>query len=333
MSNIRDVAEKCKVNIATVSRAINGKKGVSEKMRARILDVAIELGYSKDSLAAGLISRRTGIVGLVVPDISNPYYASVAQGVSAELREHGYASFLCDSRCSHEQELQFFGMLCSYRVEGAVIISQTATDGDLDLLLSQGVRVVCADSQISRRVTAVVNDDYQGACAMAEHLVLDCGIRSITAVMDDRYSAASDDRMRGLGDTLERLGCPDVLSRVEHVAPYYQSALEAAPALVKSGSECLFCFNDNVALGILNYCSTHGIEVPRDIKISGFDDIPEASMAEVPLTTVHQHKYVLGRKAAAQLIAEIDDPEAQPMRIALVPKLAARLSCGEKPLF
>ncbi len=329
MANIRDIAEKCKVNIATVSRAINGKKGVSEKLRAKIVDTAREMGYSRDSLASGLISRRSGIIGLVVPDISNPYYAAVAQGVGAELREHGYASFLCDSRRSLEQERQFFGMLCSYRVEGAVVLSVTASDSDLKILTDHGIRVVCADNQISSHVTSVINDSYQGACALAEHLVQECGARKIVAVMGTNGAATTSDRLRGLTDTLRRLGRSDALSKVTYLTPDYQSALAAAPGLLELGADCLFCVNDNVALGLLNYCSTHGIGVPSQVKISGFDDIPEAAMAEIPLTTVHQHKYVLGRKAAAQLLEEIGSENPSPMRIALIPKLVARLSCGE----
>lgn len=330
MANIRDIAEKCKVNIATVSRAINGKKGVSEKLRAKILDTAKAMGYSRDSLASGLISRRSGIIGLVVPDISNPYYAAVAQGVSAELREHGYASFLCDSRRSLEQERQFFGMLCSYRVEGAVVLSVTASDSDLRILTEHGIRVVCADNQISSRVTSVVNDSYQGACALAEHLVQECGAQKIVAVMGTNGAATTSDRLRGLTDTLGRLGRSETLAETVYLTPDYQSALEAAPGILQLGADCLFCVNDNVALGILNYCSTHGINVPSHVKISGFDDIPEAAMAEVPLTTVHQHKYVLGRKAAAQLLEEIGMENPSPMRIALIPKLVSRLSCGEQ---
>ena len=92
MINIKDIAKECDVNPATVSRAINGKKGVSDKMRAKILRVAESMGYSKNPLAASLITHKSGIIGLVVPDITNPYYASVAQGVSSIMRSRGYST-------------------------------------------------------------------------------------------------------------------------------------------------------------------------------------------------------------------------------------------------
>ena len=158
----------------------------------------------------------------------------------------------------------------------------------------------------------------------------ECGAQKIVAVMGTNGAATTSDRLRGLTDTLGRLGRSETLAETVYLTPDYQSALEAAPGILQLGADCLFCVNDNVALGILNYCSTHGINVPSHVKISGFDDIPEAAMAEVPLTTVHQHKYVLGRKAAAQLLEEIGMENPSPMRIALIPKLVSRLSCGEQ---
>lgn len=329
MANIRDIAQKCGVNIATVSRALNGKKGVSEKLRLKISSVANDLGYTRDPLAASLISKRSGIVGLVVPDISNPYYASVAQGVNAQLREQGYASFLCDSRRDRTLERQLFGMLCAYHVEGAVIISVSATDEDLKILNDRKIHVVCADNQISPRYTSVVNDNYQGACAMALHLINNCKVSKIAAVMGTSDASTTRERLRALSDTLSDLGKSDTLYKSFYITPDYDSALEHANEIVNCGADCLFCVNDNVALALMHYCQTHGISVPGQIKISGFDDIPEASMVGVPLTTVHQHKYVLGRKAAERLLFEMQNPDTTPMRISLIPTLVARRSCGE----
>ncbi len=329
MANIKDIAKQCKVNPATVSRALNGKKGVSEKVRARIIKTAQRLGYSKNPLAAGLITHKSGIIGLVVPDITNPYYASVAQGVSAVLRQSGYGTFLCDSTRSRDQEQQYFGMLCSYRVEGVVLLSVTAKPADLEIFKEKGIRVICVDNPISNEVSTVLNDNYQGACDLTEHLVRDCNVRRLVAIMGTRDAETTHQRLRGCTETLSRLGVPEVLAGTVYTQPDYDHGDAIMDEVMKLSPDCVFAINDQVALGAFSWCLRNHVDVPRQLKLCGFDDIAAASMISVPLTTVHQRKYVLGEKAASQLIYELKNPDSLPMRIELLPKLVVRASCGE----
>lgn len=330
MANIKDIAKQCKVNPATVSRALNGKKGVSEKVRARIIKTAQRLGYSKNPLAAGLITHKSGIIGLVVPDITNPYYASVAQGVSAVLRQSGYGTFLCDSTRSREQEQQYFGMLCSYRVEGVVLLSVTAKPEDLEIFREKGIRVICVDNPISNEVSTVLNDNYQGACDLTEHLVRDCGVRRLVAVMGTRDAETTRQRLRGCTETLARLGQSGILQGTLYTQPDYDHGEAIMGEVMKLSPDCVFAVNDQVALGAFSWCLRNHVDVPGQLKLCGFDDIAAASMISVPLTTVHQRKYVLGEKAATQLIYELKNPDSLPMRIELLPKLMIRASCGER---
>lgn len=330
MANIKDIAKQCKVNPATVSRALNGKKGVSEKVRARIIKTAQRLGYSKNPLAAGLITHKSGIIGLVVPDITNPYYASVAQGVSAVLRQSGYGTFLCDSTRSREQEQQYFGMLCSYRVEGVVLLSVTAKPEDLEIFREKGIRVICVDNPISNEVSTVLNDNYQGACDLTEHLVCDCGVRRLVAVMGTRDADTTRQRLRGCTETLARLGQSRILQGTLYTQPDYDHGDAIMGEVMKLSPDCVFAVNDQVALGAFSWCLRNHVDVPGQLKLCGFDDIAAASMISVPLTTVHQRKYVLGEKAATQLIYELKNPDSLPMRIELLPKLMIRASCGER---
>lgn len=329
MINIKDIAKECNVNPATVSRALNNKKGVSEKMRQRILKIAEDLGYTKNPLAASLITHKSGIIGLVVPDITNPYYANVAQGASSVLRANGYGTFLCDSQRSREQEQQYFGMLCSYRVEGVVLLSVTAQPEDLEIFRKNHIRVICVDNPISKDVSAVLNDNYQGACDLTEHLVNDCKVKRLVAIMGTPDAETTRQRLRGCEETLKRLGVPDTLVQTVYTNPDYDSSYEIMGEVMQYDPDCVFAINDSVALGAFSYCMKNGIAVPGRLKIAGFDDIAAASMISVPLTTVHQRKYVLGQKAASQLLQELQNPESLPMRIELLPKLMIRASCGE----
>ncbi len=330
MANIKDIAQECKVNPATVSRALNGKKGVSEKVRSRIISCAQKLGYCKNPLAAGLITHKSGIIGLVVPDITNPYYASVAQGVSTVLRSAGYGTFLCDSQRRRDQEMQYFGMLCAYRVEGVVLLSVTAKAKDIEIFRANNVRVICVDNPISNEVSTVLNDNYQGACDLTEHLVRECAVNKIAAVMGTPGAETTRQRLRGLEDTLKRFGREESLVKVFNIEPDYDHGFELTPEVLNTGADCLVAINDSVALGAFSYCLKHGVDVPSRLKIAGFDDIAAASMISVPLTTVHQRKFVLGEKAAMQLLYELKNPGSLPMRIELLPKLMVRASCGEQ---
>ena len=330
MANIKDIAKLCGVNLATVSRALNGQKGVSENVRESIVKTARKLGYKKNPLAASLITRRSGLIGLVVPDITNPYYARVAKGVSSVLEKRGYAIFLCDCDRDRNLENRYFEMLSNYRVEGVILISVTAQESDLEIFARNDIKVVCVDNPISKEYSTVFNDNYQGACDITEHLVCNVGVKRLVAMMGTSEATTTQQRLRGCMDTLERLGRSDILVSTMNVIANYKGGYENTEKLLSFKPDCVFTINDSVALGVFNYCQHHGINVPRELKIAGYDDIDDASLLSVPLTTVHQCKYVLGQKAATQLLSELENPHTMPIKIELLPKLVVRESCGEK---
>ncbi len=330
MINIKDIAKECAVNPATVSRALNGKKGVSEKMRQRIIAVAQEKGYTKNPLAASLITHKSGIIGVVVPDITNPYYASVVQGVNAFLRAQGFSTLLCDSQRDSEQEKNYFSMLCGYRVEGVILLSVTARADDLTIFFQNGIRVVCVDNSVSSAVSSIVNDNYQGAFDLTEHLVQNCDIKKLVALMGSPQAETTRQRQRGCSEALQKLRKMHILTRIFYIDAEYEKAYRIMDEIMDEEPDCLFCVNDVVALGAFSYCMNNGIRVPEDLKIAGFDDIAASSMISVPLTTVHQRKFVLGQRAAEQLLKELSDVSTLPTRIELLPRLVVRASCGEK---
>ncbi|HAR79657.1 MAG TPA: LacI family transcriptional regulator [Succinivibrionaceae bacterium] len=333
MANIKDIAKICNVNPATVSRALNGQKGVSDEVRANIVKVAQKLGYAKNPLAASLITNKSGLIGLVVPDITNPYYAAVAKGVAQTLEKEGYAIFLCDSNRNHEQELRYFEMLRNYRVEGVILISVTAKEEDLlnyfNFAKGSPIKVVCVDNPISKNVSTVFNDNYQGACDLIEHMVLKCNVKRLVAVMGTKDAVTTQQRLNGCRETLRRLGKEDILIKTLNISPTYEAGYGIGEEVLRLNPDSVFAINDVVALGLFNYFQHNNVDIPRKIKLAGYDDIPGASMLSVPLTTVHQRKFILGQKAAAQLLYELKNPDAVPIKIELLPKLTVRASCGE----
>ncbi len=331
MINIKDIAKECNVNPATVSRALNGKKGVSERMRQRIIAVAQTKGYSRNPLAASLITHKSGIIGVVVPDITNPYYASVVQGVNSILRAKGFSTLLCDSQRDPKQEKNYFNMLCNYRVEGVILLSVTARESDLAVFFQNSVRVVCVDNSVSKAVSSIVNDNFQGAFDLTEHLVLNCKIKKLVALMGSPQAETTRQRQRGCSEALQKLKQLHILTRVFYIDAEYDKAYRIMDEIMEQEKpDCIFCVNDVVAMGVFSYCLNNGIKVPDQLKIAGFDDIAASSMISVPLTTVHQRKFLLGQRAADQLLKELSEPETLPVRIELLPRLVARESCGEK---
>ena len=329
MANIKDIAKLCGVNPATVSRALNGQKGVSLAMREKIVSAAQKLSYSKNPLAASLITRRSGMIGLVVPDITNPYYAWVAKGVTKVLDEAGYVIFLCDCDRKNELERKYFEKLCAYLVEGVILLSVSATEEDLQIFFDKGIRVVCVDNHISKKVSTVSNDNYQGACDLAEHLITNCNSKKVVAVMGAPEAMTTINRLRGYTDTYASHGLENAIEVIS-ISSTYDEGYRIAPEALAKKPDTIIAINDTVALGIFAYCQRHNINIPDDVHLAGYDDIEESSMISVPLTTVHQRKYVLGQKAAMQLLQELEDEDPTPIRIELLPKLVVRASCGEQ---
>lgn len=328
MANIKDIAKMCGVNPATVSRALNGQKGVSAAMRDKIVMAAQKLSYSKNPLAASLITRKSGMIGLVVPDITNPYYACVAKGVSKILDEAGYAIFLCDCDRRSDLEKKYFEKLCSYRVEGVILLSVTANEDDLKIFFDHNIRVICVDNHISKKVSTVGNDNYQGACDLAEHLIKNTNAQKVIAVMGAPEAMTTINRLRGYTDTFLSHGLPQAIE-VVNIKPTYEDAYANAQKILEKKPDTIIAINDIVAIGIFAYCQQNNIRIPEDVHLAGFDDIDEAAMISVPLTTVHQRKHVLGQKAALQLLQELEEKDPTPIRIELLPKLMVRASCGE----
>ena len=328
--SIKDIAQSCGVTPATVSRALNGQKGVSDALREKILSIAEEVGYKKNQLAAGLITSRTNMIGLVVPDITNPYYAFIAKGVSSIVEQHGIGMLLCNADRSATNELRFFQMLCNYKVDGVIIISVTAKKEDLLPFKNSNIKVVCVDNPISKDLSCVMNDNYSGVCDLIEHMVIVTKVKSLVVVMGYPDVYTNQQRLRACKDTLEKLGSSEILLKTFFIEPDYEGGYQVTPELLKLEPDAVFAINDTVAVGIIAYCHDHGIRVPEDLKVAGYDDIGIASMISVPLTTVHQRKFVLGQAAARQLLQEINDPTREPSKVELFPKLVVRASCGEE---
>lgn len=329
MVSIKDIAQELGVNSATVSRALNDRSGVSEELRSKIKAYAKERGYSRNPFASGLSGSKSKIIGFIVPDITNPYYSFIAKGISAEIEKKGYSLLLCNTDRKPENEKRFIEMLCEYRVSGVIILSVTATEADIQPFFDKNISVVCIDNPLSKKISCVMNDNYSGTCDLIEHILTRSGVERLAIIMGSPNVFTTKERLRACYDTAKNLGKEDSIISVEYINPIYEEGYRITPIMLQKKPDAIFAINDIVALGVLNYCHDHGIKVPQDLKVAGYDDMAVTSMLNIPLTTVHQRKISLGIKAANELLHIIDNPSSSINKIELFPKLVVRASCGD----
>lgn len=323
-----DVAREAGVSLMTVSRAINGKDGISETTRQRILDIIERLGYRPSEIARSLVTDRTGTVGLVVIDNSNPFFSEIARGVEHEAYAHGYNVFLCNTEEDMRRERAVLRSLEEKRVDGVIVCSSRLDPDLLFSALEPHDAVVLINRRLSEsRFGVVVANDECGGRLVAKHL-LSRGHREIGFLAGPERSYSGHLRAKGYRAALEAAGVASKPDRERRCLPIVESGREAAHDLLSHHPEitALFCYNDLSAVGALQACADLGRRVPGDVAIVGFDDIPLASLVTPALTTCHIPKYELGSQAMRLLLEHINGCGASCNDIVLEPELVIRAS-------
>ena len=326
MVSIVDVAKLCGVTPSSVSRALNDKAGVSESLREKIKQACLELNYAPNDVARSLITQESKLIGLIIPDLTSTYYASIAKGVNEYLRTQGYNVLLCDSNRNEEIEKDNIRFLKRQRVQGIIIVSVTATEDDIRNLLDSGIHVVAADVELSPCISSVINDNFLGATLLFRHMI-DKGCRRIGLLLGARKSKTTVDRLRAFKQVMEENDIEYDENNIIYSDATFENGYKKTKIMLSRKVDSIFAINDGVALGVIKYCNDHNIKIPQDIKIAGYDDLEISSMISVPLTTVHQRKQFLGKKAAELILQEIKSDQ-EPIKIVLNPKLVQRASLG-----
>jgi len=329
MVGIKDIAKECKVSATTVSRALNNSKEISKKTRDLILKTCEEKGYTPNSAARSLILNKTNMIGLVIPDITNQYYAYVSKGVSSYLEKIGYGLVFCNSDRNKENENRYIDFLAQRRVDGIILIPVKPKAEDYRKII-KNVPVVMADNYVNDlEVSYVGNDNYAGARKIVAHMLRQ-GYRKIGVISGDESSSASNDRLKAYKDLLIENNIEINNDILLNSNATFEDGFKLSEILVKQKVDAIFTINDSVAMGVMKYCHMNNIQLPKDLGVAGYDDIEEAAMLPVPLTTVHQRKFELGRTVAKVLIDEINNNKSAKQKIILQPELIIRKSCNEE---
>lgn len=302
-----DVAREAGVSQMTVSRVINHREDVSEPTRQRVLEVIGRLGYRPSNIARSLATQRTGTLGLVVPDVANPFFADIARGVEHEAYAANYTVFLCNSEEHPQRELDLLRSLEERRVDGLILCSSRLDEEQLQEALAHFPAAVLVNRHCRRPdVGLVLADDAGGASRAIQHL-LRSGHQEIGFLAGPPNSYSGRQRLQGYRSALERAGlaCDPVLTR--SCSPSIAGGRAAARQLLDERPRltALFCYNDLTAVGALQACAELNRAVPDRIAIVGFDDIPLAALVTPSLTTVAVPRYQMGVEAMRLLLRHI----------------------------
>ena len=309
-ATVADIAREAGVSMMTVSRVINNKGDVSAATRQRVQEVVERLDYRPSGIARSLATQHTGTIGLVVPDVSNPFFADVVRGVEHVAYTGGYNVFLCNTEEDPQRELTILQSLEEKRVDGVVLVTRLEAHQLRTALERQPAVVLINQRQAKRRrmpaAVAVLLDDVGAGRAVTQHL-LGRGHRAIGYLAGPATSYSGSERAKGYLMALEAAGIRPNPNWSRHCLPTVQGGHEAARELMLSYPDltALYCYNDLVAVGALQACAELGRAVPGDLAVAGSDDIPLAALVTPPLTTCRAPRYELGGQAVRLLINQI----------------------------
>jgi LacI family transcriptional regulator len=328
---VADIAREAGVSMMTVSRVINHKSEVSAATRQRVQKLIDRLNYRPSGIARSLATNRSGTIGLVIPDVSNPFFAAVARGAEHVACAEGYNIFLCNTEEDPQRELAVLHSLEEKRVDGVVVFSRLETRQLVGVLKQQPASVLI-NRQTSKNnndhaIGTVRLDDVLGGQLVTHHL-LDRGHREIGFLAGPPTSHSGQARTKGYLQTLTAAGFTPNPLWLHACAPTVEGGQAAARDLLRAQPKlsALFCFNDLVAVGALQACVELGRSVPCDLAIAGYDDIPLAALVTPSLTTCRTPQYNLGAEAVHLLLNRIRGCTEPCEEVVLQPELIIRAS-------
>jgi len=325
---IKNIAERCGVHPSTVSRALSPdmKHLVADDVARRIHATANALGYRLNLAAAALRTGRSGLIGVLVPDIADPGFPPILSGVADQLDAAGYATIVVDVG-AHGSQQQFVDRLIGRGVDGLVLATVSLRDSIVKHCLDAGIPAVLVNRlDGSARLSSVASDDAAGMRLAVEHLV-ELGHVSIGHVAGPPDVSTGARRRAGFEASAARAGLGASATAVEIAASYTREAGHAAALRLlgrKQPPSAIVAANDLLALGVYDALAACGLKCPIDVSVVGHNDMPYVDMLSPPLTTVRIAQRDMGEMAAKLVLQHIATPAAKREHIVLAPELIVR---------
>ena len=295
--SIRDVARATGVSISTVSRALANPEQVAEATRLHVQETARTMGYRPNRAARGLVTGRTGSIGLVVPDLENPFFGSICKGVQARARAAGYAVFIADTDEDPLLEDEVVRGLAK-QVDGVILCSPRGSDEAVSRAAEESALILV--NRALPGVPSITFDNGGGARAVMRHLVA-LGHRRIAYAAGPITSWSNQERDLALREFAEQSNDIELIE-LGNFSPVFSGGTQAADLALASGATAIVAFNDLVAAGLVDRLRHRGITVPADISVTGFDNVPMSTLVWPNLTTVDFPRIQMGRASVDALL-------------------------------
>lgn len=330
---LREIAKIAKVSHTTVSRALNNDQRVREETKNRILRLVNKLGYKPDSRARQLALKRSNLIGLVVPDIRNPFYAELARGIEDKAHQEGYNVIFCSTDNKLERMETYVHLMIDVGVDGLIFTSARLREPLVEKLIAEQLPLVLVNRKLSGDAfNYVVLNNLKGAYEVTKHLI-DLGYTKIAIIDGPSNVSTGLERLRGYQRALKDYHIALNPDYIIHGPFARVTGYEGAKRLLEMENppQAIFGGSDYIAMGVIDAVEKMGLRVPEDIGLVGFDDTEFASNQKIRLTTVSQNKYEMGNLGVQILIDLIERKNPNyTHKVILEPRLIVRESCGQK---
>jgi LacI family transcriptional regulator len=329
MANIREVAARASVSIATVSHVFNQTRPVSEEVRQRVLQAAADLHYYPNYLARSLITKKTGTIGMVVSNMSNPFFAELMHGVEKTLSAHQYNLMICNTEDNPYKEEDYLRLLMAKRVDGIVAAVASEKWATLQMAEERSFPLVFVDLRVEGvRGPLVCGANEEGAYQGVSHLIAD-GHRAIAILAGMAGMSTMRDRLEGYRRALVEHGIQPEERLVKPSRLEIESARQQMHALMAEAPRptAVFLNNNLLALGALIALQEMRLSCPADVALVCFDDVPWMRISDPPLTVLRQPNYEMGAMAGQLLLQQLRGEPVPRTTITLQPQLIVRQSC------
>lgn len=328
---IKDVAKLAEVSISTVSRVINNSKPVSPEARRRVLHAIETLGYEPNEIARSLVTKKSNLIGVIVDDIGSAYVSQIVRGIEEIGRMYKYDIVLSSSYGDAETELKFLKLLKTKQVEGIILVSELVNQEVIDYMKNTKMEFMYINRYYNVPELPTVSLDHDNATKIMMDYLIGLGHKKILYLTQEEDSDKNIEveKVRAYEAAMSSIGEEPTLVRISNhrIDGGYKIGREIVRLKEEKGITAVFCSQDELAIGLMNYLYDNGINIPEDISVAGYGDINVASIYRPTLTTIKEPYYDMGaiaiRKMLKKLIGEPIDDEI----IVLPVRLIERESC------
>ncbi len=329
---IYDVAREANVSMATVSRVVNGNPNVKPATRKKVHDAIERLGYRPNAVARGLASKKTTTVGVIIPDISSIFFAELARGIEDIATMYNYNIILSNSDQNKDKELHLINTMLGKQVDGLVFMGGKITEDHIREFKNSSVPIALAATVDETGEIPAVNINYQQAAYDATELLVARNNQPVAFVSGPENTHVNDQKLEGYKRAMKEYGFDDTEDWIVSGDYSYDSGIEALEQILELNQrpKAVFVSSDEMALGVIHGAQDHGLSVPEDLEVFGFDNTRLATMVRPTLSTVVQPMYDIGAVAMRLLTKFMNKEEVDEQNVILPHRIVERNSTQSK---